>query len=98
MVVKTDDSRNTKKLGNNSDPFSLDDLPEIIKEHGKKPKPKNEYNAYPRQKMIKGRPYYYLVWYVKDDQGKRRQKSIYLGTTLLKGYSLGKPIKIASAR
>jgi len=98
MIEKETTTNNPDKLGINLDPLSLDDLPAIKGNMAKKLMPKNEYNAYPRQKMIKGRPYYFLIWYEKDEQGKRRQKSIYLGTTLPKGYSLGKSIKIASAK
>lgn len=98
MSKKQENKNNFEKLGINDDALSLGDLDKITAEFNKKPMPKNEFKAYPRQKVINGRPYYYLIWYEKDADGKRRQKSIYLGSNLPKGYSLGKPIKIASAK
>lgn len=98
MINKQVNNQGTQKLGINTEPLSLDDLPEIMAKVEEKLMPKTEYTGYTRQKMIKGRPYYFLIWYVKDEKGIRRQKSLYLGTKLPKGYSLGKSIKIASAK
>ena len=86
-----------KKLGISKDDLSVDNLLEQAQEVHKtfkKVMPNKETYGYPRQKMIKGRPYFYLVWYITDGYGKRRQRSKYLGAALPKGYSLGKPVKV----
>lgn len=97
MVEIKTESKESKKLGINKDDLGVDNLLEqaqIFHETCKKVMPNKKTYGYPRQKMIKGRPYFYLVWHEKDASGRRRQRSKYLGTTLPKGYSLGKQVEI----
>ena len=95
MIEKPRETNKPEKLGIIRDPLSLDDLPAINAEHGRKLMPMKINYGYPRTKIRKGRPYYYLVWYEKVE-GKRKQRSLYLGATLPKGYSLGRAVKITT--
>ena len=97
MTKNMTKEKKDKKLGISEDDLSVDNLlrqAREVHETFKKVMPNKETRGYPRQKTIKGRVYFYLIWYITDAYGKRRQRSLYLGTTLPKGYSLGKSVKI----
>ena len=86
-----------KELDINPESFEIKNLirdgENILKRQHKTDVQKEIY-GYPFQRIRKGRPYYYLYWYEYDADGKRHQKSKYLGTALPVGYSLGKAVKI----
>lgn len=100
MEKTATENNQDKKLGIKQDKLSVNILLEQVREVQKNlkkvmpNKDKSEIYGFPRQKKIKGRIYFYLVWYEYDYMGKRRQKSKYLGTSLPKGYSLGKAVRI----
>jgi len=98
MIMENELRENGEKLAIKPDPLSLNDLDKIKAKPVKKLMAIKVVYGSPRLRMRKGRPYYYLVWYEINVKGIRRQRSIYLGTTLPKGYSLGKRCKIASGQ
>jgi len=97
MTEKSTDNENHENLDIKTDLLSLKDFDDLDEKPARKTMSKDNGRGYPVQRMRSGRPYYYLVWYEKVN-GKRRQRSRYLGTSLPVGYSLGRPVKIDQNR
>lgn len=88
MTEISKENENPEKRGNNPDPLSLENIPEIPRKTGRKVLPPGIVRVYPVQEIRNGRPRYYLMW---REKGKLRKK--YLGKALPVGYSLGKPVE-----
>ena len=100
MTNKNDDGRDaSEKMGTNDDPLSIDSLLQQGKEMEEKLHKvgtQGEIYGYPIQEMRNGRPYFYLIWHEITPDGRRIRPKRYIGTALPLGYSLGKPVKLAS--
>ena len=93
MATGATNNKNSEKLGTIADPLSLGELSDQagkVKRSLMPNKKEGRPSLFVRQKIIKGRPYYYLVWREVDAAGVRKQRTQYLGTTLPKGYRLGR--------
>lgn len=89
MMEKSTENENPGKRGNNPDPLSLENIPEIPRKTGRKVLPPGMIRVYPVQEIRKGRPRYYLMW---RENGKLRKH--YLGNTLPREYKLNTPVEI----